>query len=445
MIDDPSLSIEEYYFRASIAAEQCKHQIDMPLSIYDAKTGEKIAEEIAITNEMQTAVDERQFVVYLQPKFSLPSEQICGAEALVRWKHPVKGMISPGAFIPVFEKNGFIAKLDYYVWEETCRLLSEWKKAGKKQYPVSVNISRISLYNPQLTELMTGLVQKYDIPPALLQLEITESAYMTNPELMEKTIDSLHAAGFVILMDDFGSGYSSLNTLKRIQVDVLKVDMKFLPVKNEMERGEIILASVIKMAKWLGMTVVVEGVETRLQRDFLDSTGCDCIQGYYYSKPIPSEEYEEKYLIPGDGTSDGIQLNEENEIVPQHNVTILVIDDSEFDRAVLQENFQEQYHMKMCESAEEGLAYLKRNAGNVCLILVDNLMPGLSGLEFLRYCQQDSTLNAIPKIMITANDTIEDQVEALNEGAYDYITKPFVKEIFAARINHVMEISHRKE
>ncbi|MDD2954872.1 MAG: EAL domain-containing protein [Oscillospiraceae bacterium] len=286
-IDAPGRNVEDCYFRASVAAQNCKDKVDTHLSFYDKSSGERLAAEVAIANEMQTALEQRQFVVYLQPKFDVATEQACGAEALVRWKHPVKGMIPPGEFIPIFEKNGFIPKLDYYVWEETCRMLSQWQSEGRTMYPVSVNISRISLYNPQLAEMMTELVKTYQIPPSLLHLEVTESAYMTNPELMEGTIRALHEAGFTIMMDDFGSGYSSLNTLKRIRVDVLKVDMKFLPVKDEAGRGEIILSSVIRMANWLGMSVVVEGVETRRQRDFLAGAGCDFIQGFYYSKPIP--------------------------------------------------------------------------------------------------------------------------------------------------------------
>ncbi len=436
IIDDPSLSIEEYYIRSSVAAQHCKNQISTHIEFYDKKYGEKLAAENAITNEMQSALDNKQFVVYLQPKVCLPAETACGAEALVRWKHPVKGMISPGAFIPVFEKNGFIAKLDYYVWEETCIMLREWIDAGKSPFPVSVNISRISLYNPKLCEMMEDLVHKYGISSSLLQLEITESAYMTNPELMEKTIDSLHDAGFTILMDDFGSGYSSLNTLKRIQVDVLKVDMKFLPVKDEMERGEIILSCIIKMAKWLGMEVIVEGVETRHQRDFLEGVGCDCIQGYYYSKPIPRNEYEEKYLERVLTASETIVNTS-----PHYNMTILIIDDSEIDSEILKQCLCNLYHIHIVRDAEAGLAYLKLNKNHVSLILVDKQMDGMNGIDFLRHCQDDVELRDIPKIMITASNNIDDQVMAFNEGAYDYITKPFVLEIVLARIEHIMNIS----
>ena len=389
---------------------------------------------------MQKALDEEQFVVYLQPKFDLASDTACGAEALVRWLHPEKGLISPGVFIPVFERNGFISKLDYYVWHKTCALLRRWLDKGARPSPVSVNISRISLYNPRLTEVLTGLVREYALPPALLQLEITESAYMTNPDLMKNTIASLHQAGFTILMDDFGSGYSSLNTLKEIDMDVLKVDMKFLPVGEAVGRAEIILSSIIKMANWLGMHVVVEGVESRQQRDFLEGAGCECVQGYFYSRPIPSAEYEQKYIDSASTGGAAAADAPDGAIAPRHNLTILVIDDNELDRAILKENFQQYYHIQMCESAEEALAFLSRSKSKVRLMLVDNVMPGMSGLEFLRYCREDGDLNAIPKIMITANDTVSDQVEAFKEGAYDYIAKPFQKEIVVARVKHVMEV-----
>ena len=441
LVTDQHLSVDDLYFRATVAARKCKNQFETHLAFYDAASGERLAAEVEIQNEMQTALDEEQFVVYLQPKFTVMTETICGAEALVRWKHPQRGMVSPGVFIPVFEKNGFISKLDYYVWDHTCAMLKKWTDGGRRIYPVSVNISRISLYNPRLTALLTGLVQKYGVDPALLQLEITESAYMSDPELMEETIRSLHEAGFTILMDDFGSGYSSLNTLKRIYIDVLKIDMKFLPIENETERGEIILACVIKMANLLGMSVVTEGVETRQQRDFLEVAGCESIQGYYYSRPIPQSEYEEKYIdVEAPAPVPGPQ-----ETAPERLrvAEVLVIDDSEVDREVLYQNLKDHYQVHMCADGEAGLAYLKRNMGRVKLVLVDNLMPGMSGLEFLKYCRMDSALGSIPKIMITADGSVGYQVKAFEAGAYDYIEKPLVKEILMARVEHVMELSNR--
>ncbi|SHJ20990.1 EAL domain-containing protein [Hespellia stercorisuis] len=439
LIDDTSRDVEQYYIRASMASVQCKNQFEKNLAFYNESIGEQVSNEIAIANEMQTALDEKQFVVYLQPKFTVATDSICGAEALVRWKHPQKGLISPGVFVPVFEKNGFIAKLDYYVWERTCQLLRKWLDDGRKPYPVSVNISRISLYNPNLVKLLKDLVEKYNLCAGLLQLEVTESAYMSNTELMEKTIHDLRGSGFTILMDDFGSGYSSLNTLKSIEVDILKIDMKFLSADGEMEKGEIILASIIRMANWLGMSVTVEGVESRKQRDFLEGVGCDSIQGYYYSRPVPEGEYEETYIYADGGAALHSQKTEETS--PKHNVTLLVIDDDEANRAIINEYFCEEYYVQQEASAEDGLAYLHQNKSKVRLILVGNYMKAMSGIDFLKFCQAESSVSSIPIIIMTANDSAEDQVEAFQAGAYDYITKPLIKEVVLARVKHAMELN----
>lgn len=440
VLKDTTLSVEECYLRASMGAQKCKSQYGKHIGYYDESEGKRAADEIAITNEMQKALEEKQFLIYLQPKVNLSTDSACGAEALVRWKHPERGLISPGVFIPVFERNGFIASLDYYVWEQTCSMLKKWTDSGKRPFPVSVNISRISLYNPQLVDLLIGLVEKYQIEYTLLQLEITESAYMTNPDLMQDTIHALRNAGFTILMDDFGSGYSSLNTLKDIEFDVLKIDMKFLPVGQEVEKGEIILASMIKMANWLGMSVVVEGVETRKQRDFLEGAGCECVQGYFYSRPVPQEEYEQKYIY----NEKQIQKDEaqrKNQSVCGKNATIVVIDDEELDRTLICEYFKDRYNVEPCRNAEEALIYLKYNKKHVRLIILDNMMPGMSGIDFLTYCQDEPFLSAIPKIMITASDNATDQIQAFKCGAYDYITKPLIREVVEARVNHVMNIS----
>ncbi|NCB92127.1 MAG: EAL domain-containing protein [Clostridia bacterium] len=436
IIEEPSLSVEEFFIRASMGVQKCKRQYGNHIGYYDESVGKRAAEEIAITNVMERALREKEFVVYLQPKVDLSTDHACGAEALVRWKSPSKGLISPGVFIPVFERNGFIAKLDYYVWEATCQMLHDWIGAGWEPSPVSVNISRISMYDPRLVKRLVELVERYQIPCALLQLEVTESAYMSSPGLMKETIHALRTAGFTILMDDFGSGYSSLNTLKEIEVDILKIDMKFLPIGDEVEKGEIILASIIKMANWLGMSVVVEGVETREQRDFLEGTGCDCVQGYYYARPMPQEEYEQGYVFREKSQEDPVIVDKQ----PLHNVTILIIDDEEVDRAILKGMLEERFHIHTCQSAEEGLAYLKRNQSRVRLILVDNVMPGMSGLEFMAYCQDSSSLRFIPRIMITSDDDVNIQVKAFQNGAYDYIKKPLIKEVVLARVNHVMGI-----
>lgn len=207
-------------------------------------------------------------------------------------RYPERGMISPGEFIPVFERNGFITKLDYYVWEQTCIQLRKWMDEGKNPLPISVNLSRVSLYNKDIVNVICNLVDSYRIPRRLFQVELTESAYNTNPKAVQDMMQRLREEGFYILMDDFGSGYSSLNVLKDIVVDVLKMDMKFFAGDDREGRGENIMAAVIRMAKWLNMPVVAEGVERIEQVEFLRSIGCEYVQGYYFAKPMPVEEYE---------------------------------------------------------------------------------------------------------------------------------------------------------
>lgn len=292
VIEDNEESVEVMYTKASMAAERCKHMHGMSVSYYEEQMWIQIREEQWVNREMKRALEQKQFEVYLQPKYDLKKNLPCGAEALVRWRHPEKGMIMPSKFIPVFETNGFVANLDYYMWNQVCEILHRWNQEGKRITPISVNMSRVSLYNPHITEIMKKLVKKYNIKPEWMQLEVTESAYMSNPDMMIDIVSSLQKAGFTILIDDFGSGYSSLNTLKNICVDILKIDMKFLPDGSNDVRSEKILSSIVRMAGWLGMPVIAEGVETLEQRDFLSSIGCGYIQGYFYAKPMPVPEYE---------------------------------------------------------------------------------------------------------------------------------------------------------
>ena len=292
VIEDNKEKVHSIYEQATLAARESKRQYMSLYLYYTPEMSQKVIQEQSIVNDMQYALDHKQFVVYLQPKYNLKTEKPYGAEALIRWNMPGKGMLSPGLFIPVFERNGFIGKVDFYMWDSVCQLLKKWIDQGKNPAPISVNVSRINMYNPNLVEIFKNLVKKYNVPAELLNLELTESAYMENPEIMGKVVLQLQEAGFSILMDDFGSGYSSLNTLKDIPVDVLKIDMKFLSGDSSTERSECILASIIRMAGWLDTPVIMEGVETREQVTFLKSIGCGYVQGYFYARPMPVSDYE---------------------------------------------------------------------------------------------------------------------------------------------------------
>lgn len=296
MVDDVSMSIDKICDRAKLAVDTFEGNYDSFINYYDDSIREKLLREQMITNGMTKAVDERQFVVYYQPKFDLSSECVIGAEALVRWKHPEYGFLSPGEFIPIFEKNGFISELDYYVWDCVCQKIASWMKTGHVLIPISVNVSRVDLYNPKLPQLLFDLVNKYKIPIQYLHLEITESAYTDNAKQMIDIVNQIRKLGFVIEMDDFGTGYSSLNMLSDLPIEILKLDMSFL--KNNVGRssGRSVIQFVINLAKWLGLFVVAEGVETQEQAIFLRNMGCDYAQGYYYSKPVEDSDFEKLLL-----------------------------------------------------------------------------------------------------------------------------------------------------
>lgn len=292
IIKDPSQTVEAIYNKATMAAMRCKGSYVQHMSYYDHKIRQQMVLEQEVTNHMNTALQEGQFRLYFQPQYSLAKKKMIGAEALVRWVHPVKGLISPAYFIPLFEKNGFITKLDQFVWEESCRFIRRQLDAGREFGYLSVNVSRVDIYSPQFFKNICGLVEKYNIPPRLLHLELTESAYTDNPVMIRRIIRKLQEYGFLVMMDDFGSGYSSLNMLKDVNVDILKIDMMFLKDSDIKGRNKNILTSIIRMARWLQTPVIVEGVETAEQESFLRSIGCEYAQGYLYAKPLPEAEYE---------------------------------------------------------------------------------------------------------------------------------------------------------
>ena len=278
--------------RANLALNRAKGNFQTPYCVYDDNMRQQMVMEQKIVNAMESAIENKEFTLYLQPKYEIINETLIGAEALVRWNSKTGGFISPADFIPVFEKNGFVYDVDKFIWEETCRCLRRWLDEGKKVVPVSVNVSRIDLYDPMLLDYLVELREQYRIPEDLLELEITESAYTEDPDQIIATTSQLSKAGFMILMDDFGSGYSSLTSLKKMHIDILKLDMGFLNSKDESVKGGNILAAIMQMAHSLNMQTIAEGVETKEQVDFLRSIGCQWVQGYYYSRPLPVADYE---------------------------------------------------------------------------------------------------------------------------------------------------------
>ena len=291
-IDDKTLPVSVMCDRANMALWKAKGNFKNPYCEYDEKMRQQVLKEQKIINAMERAIQNKEFTLYLQPKYDIEKGTIIGAEALVRWISLENGFISPGDFIPVFENNGFVYEVDKFIWEESCRYLRKWLDEGREVHPISVNVSRIDLYDPKLVQHLVNLREKYQLPSQYLELEITESAYTEDPEQIITITRQLREAGFVILMDDFGTGYSSLNMLKDIQIDVLKLDMGFLKSSDYSAKGGNILTAILKMAESLKMQAIAEGVETKEQVEFLKSIGCKYVQGFYYSKPLPVDEFE---------------------------------------------------------------------------------------------------------------------------------------------------------
>ena len=241
--------------------------------------------------KMLDALGAEEFKVYIQPKYNPSTNELEGGEALVRWDSPTEGFISPGRFIPIFEKTGFITKLDDYMISHTAALQAKWLQEGKKIVPISINVSRAHFAEPNLAEHIKDLVDQYPLPHEYIEIELTESAFFDDKKALLTTVRKLQSYGFEVSMDDFGAGYSSLNSLKDLPLDVLKLDADFFRGDAFAGRGEIVVSEAISLAKQLNMKIVAEGIEKKEQVDFLAKHKCDMIQGFYFDKPMPADEY----------------------------------------------------------------------------------------------------------------------------------------------------------
>ena len=283
---------------AKMAQELCTNQNETEIIFYTDKMHDNLSWGNYIKAYVETAIEQDEFVVYLQPKFDIKAEKIKGAEALIRWNYKNKEFLPPYRFIPFFEKDGSIAKIDDIVLKKVCEAMNRWKKEGKPLYPISVNLSRSRMYDENLIDKLVSIVDSYGVDHHLIDFELTESATYDNMEHMLSVLQELRDRGFKISMDDFGTGYSSLSLLTQMPIDTLKIDKSFVDtIANESERKEdiIVVKHIITLAKELGFVCLAEGAESRPQIDRLRDC-CEIIQGYYYSKPIPLGEYEEKYL-----------------------------------------------------------------------------------------------------------------------------------------------------
>ncbi len=278
--------------KVNLAHRVAKEERHTELYEYDEALKNRLVAETELEGRMEQALENNEFIVYLQPKYQLDTERVVGAEALVRWLHNGKFIAYPGEFIPLFEKNGFVTRLDMYMLEKVCGIIKGWIDSGEQPVTVSVNFSRLHLRNEHFVTEVDEVVSRFDIPKKYIEIELTESTMFDNEDLLHSVLSKLHDTGYTLSMDDFGTGYSSLGLLKNLPVDVIKVDRAFFNQNKYRTRAKIVIESVMQMAKRLGIHTVAEGVETQEHIDFLKSVGCDVVQGYYYAKPVEAAQFK---------------------------------------------------------------------------------------------------------------------------------------------------------
>lgn len=291
--DNEKTDIRDAMDSATTAVERLLGNYKEKICWFNREMLSDLEHEMTIAPEVERALSEHEFTFYLQPKYSVSDKRIVGSEALVRWFHKKKGLIPPSEFIPIIEKNGLVTRVDMYIWDLVCSTIKKWMNEGIEIAPISVNVSRMDIESVDVPEIFSGLIEKYQIDPKYLEIEITESAFVEDTRILKNVARRLRSAGFVVLIDDFGSGYSSLNMLKDVQADVLKMDIKFFDLNNtNYEKGVDIIESVLNMSRKMKLSVIAEGVETEDQIQVIKNIGLNYVQGFYYYKPMSVEEYE---------------------------------------------------------------------------------------------------------------------------------------------------------
>ncbi len=290
---DSCTDINSAFEYVNIAHRKAKQE-GIAVCEFDQSIMAEMVKRNDIENRMEMALIDNEFMLFLQPKYSLKYNSIAGAEALVRWRSEGVDIVYPGSFIPLFEENGFITKLDMYMLKKVCKLIKDWMDDGIDPITISVNFSRNHLYNEHFIQQICDIVDSYSVPHSYIEIELLESTMFENEAILLEVLSQLHEAGFTLSMDDFGSGYSSLGLLKNIPVDVLKIDRSFFDKSMDSKRAVTVIGSVMEMAKRLDIKTVAEGVETKEQVDMLSSIGCDMVQGYYFARPMPYEEFSQK-------------------------------------------------------------------------------------------------------------------------------------------------------
>lgn len=434
---DRKISVEQMYDWALQGARSIKGQYGRYYAFYDDKLRSEMLRDQAILDCMEEALEQGQFQVKLQPKYKAAGGLFTDAEALVRWCHPEWGMQSPAVFIPLFERNGFITKLDQYVWEKVCQLMQQWDKEGLEPVNISINVSRADVYNVNLVDTLLDLVKCYNIAPKRLHLEITESVYTESPEDIIQNVTRLREKGFVVEMDDFGSGYSSLNMLNRMPMDILKLDMQFIRTEMEMPESRRTLRYIIGLAHWLNLSVVAEGVETKEQLEHLRNLGCDYIQGYYLAKPMDPADFEELFRqqIPEQEKKDQtFQLIGEKK---EKKGILLLVDNREEKRQQLEKLFEDSYELVTAVNETEVLWNIEGFGNRISAFLISMAAVRERDNSVWKSIQREKKVWKTP-VLVMGDENEHTEEEALEMGADDFVFDTRLGRSFRLRVEKML-------
>lgn len=440
-VTDRTLPVEHMCDRALLAARSIRGQYGKHFARYDDALRSPLLREQAITDSMEAALAQDQFQIYLQPKYNIKDDRLAGAEALVRWQHPEWGLLLPSEFIPLFEKNGFITKLDQYVWNKVCSVLQAWSGAGGVPLSISVNVSRADVYQADLIELLTATLEAYGLPASSLHLEITESAYTEHPDQLVATVRRLRELGFVIEMDDFGSGYSSLNMLNQMPLDILKLDMKFIQSETAKPVDQGILRFIMDLARWMNLSVVAEGVETRAQLERLQEIGCDYVQGYYFAKPMPCSAFEallrNQQEAPPPAAASAAPSERRTQI-------LLVADEDAAYRSQVRKTFGESYHVIEAADGHTAMGCIAHREQQIAAVVLSLTLPRAEGFSVLEVLQREKAVWKIP-VVATAPGDARLEERALEQGADDFAAKPHTQRSLWKRVMRAMGVTSSRE
>lgn len=439
-IEDLSQPVSVMCDRAKMAADSIKGIYGVRYAFYDDDVRKRIMKERSLTDNIKQALDEQQFKIYIQPKFQISTGEIIGGEALVRWESPKNGFMTPAEFLPLFEKNGFISDLDIYVWNKTCEIIRGWRNIGIDVPTISVNVSRSDIYNMNISKTILGIVKKYDLEPNNLQLEITETSYTKNPKQLIAAVQNLKQLGFQLAMDDFGAGYSSLNMLSELPIDVIKLDMGFMESSSLKSTGGNILSFIISLAKWLDLSVIAEGVETDEQAQMLLTMGCKYAQGHYYSKPVTPTKFarllrSRSAHLSGETPSQNMDTKSKE---------IVYIDSNDEKVSPLQSCLKDEYSVVFIKSSniDDIILRLRSMRFQISAILVCESIESPDLISLLDSLNKIEDLKLIPIIAVMESDNFLDNrldySTAVELGIDEFVYFPIDPAIINLRLKNVI-------